>query len=136
MKVKQLEALQKQHGTNLKRKLPPEPSLGKAISLAIISGQEIKLKPTAEILKSARANIAECSCSYGERTLKFSDIFAFKSGELNEYTAAKKRRDGMIETYLKGAGKILRRAEMDDAYDAQEASEALAQVAHDAGLMD
>lgn len=136
MKIKQLESLRSQHVTNLKRKDIPEPSIDKAIALALISGQPVALHRTAEVLEAARKVIADCSCHRGERTLKFSEVFAFKSDELTAYQQAKKRRDAMIRAYSSVADRVLRRAEMDDNYDATQASDDLAQAAHEAGLID
>ena len=137
MKIKQLEALRKQHKENLERKGVEEPSLNKAISLAIISGQALRLRKPQEIMESARKVIADCSCSYGrsERTLKFSEIFDFTSTELEEYRKAAKQREVMVKSYSKVADKIMRRAEMDEAADATDLSEQLAEAAHEAGLI-
>lgn len=137
MKIKQLEALRKQHKENLERKQVERPSLEKAISLAIISGQPLKLRSPAEILAEARKSIADCACRYGgDRTLSFSQIFAFKSDELDEYSKATKERSKMVSTYSKKAERIMRRAEMDEAFDPTEASEGLSEAAHESGLLD
>lgn len=137
MKIKQLEALRNQHKHNLERKEIEEPSLTKAISLAIISGQALKLRKPQEIMESARKVIADCSCSYGrsERTLNFSQIFDFSSTELEDYRRALKQREAMIKAYNKTAEKVMRRAELDETADATELSEQLAEAAHEAGLI-
>ncbi len=137
MKIKQLEALRNQHNKNMERKQVEQPSLTKAISLAIISGQALKLRKPQEIMESARKVIAECACSYGrsERTLNFSEIFAFDSSELDAYKKAAKAREAMIKAYSKIADKIMRRAELDETADATELSEQLAEAAHEAGLL-
>lgn len=138
MKLKQLEALRSQHEKNLKRKAVEKPSFNKAIAVAIVQGQPIKVRPASAILAAAQKQIAECSCSYGssERKLNFSDIFDFKSEELAAYEKAEAERLKKLAAYNKKAEPILRRAEMDDTVDATEASEALAQAAHDAGLLE
>lgn len=137
MKIKQLETLRKQHRDNLERKPLDKPSMNKAIALAIISGQPIKLKKHANILKAAQTEIADCQCRYSssERTLKFSEIFDFNSDELATYEKAKKQRDGMIAAYSKKADRILLSAEMNEAVDPVEASEQLTEAAHEAGLL-
>lgn len=137
MKIKQLEALRKQHKENVERKPIEKPELCKSISLAIISGKSLKLRSAAEILEYARKSIADCACHYGgDRKLTFSQIFAFKSDELDEYTEAKKKRDKMVSVYTKIADRIMRKAEMDETCDAIEASEGLSEAAHEAGLID
>lgn len=137
MKIKQLESLRTQHKNNLELKGVEKPSFDKSISLAIISGQPLKLRSSAEILDAARKSIADCACRYGgNRTLTFAQVFSFKSEELDQYTNAKKARDKMVTAYTKQSDRIMRRAEMDDSFDATEASEQLAQAAHDAGLLD
>lgn len=138
MRLKQLESLRAQHRKNLESKINEKPSVSKAIALALISGQQLKLKPTSEIVAAARGVIADCACRYGssERTLKFSQIFSFSSEELNDFKAKEKKREAMVRAYSKKADRIMRRAELDDTMDATEASEELAQAAYDAGLID
>lgn len=137
MKLKQLESLRRQHDINLKRKANEEPNVGKAISLALISGQQLKLRPIKDIIETARKNIADCSCySSSERSLKFSQVFDFESKELAAYKKAEDARYKMVSAYSKKAEKILRRAELDEAFEATEASDQIAQAAYDAGLID
>lgn len=137
MKLKQLDALRSQHKANLGRKEVEKPSFCKSIAFAIIKGQPMKIKPASAILAAAQKQIAENSCSYRDgRTLAFSDVFDFKSEELETYKKAEADRKKRIAAYSKKAEPILRRAEMDDSVDPNEASDALAQAAADAGLID
>lgn len=139
MKIKQLEALKAQHAAYQKHGLaqkPEEQSRDDKVRVAIINGEQLRLKPREHILAAARAVIAG-NDRYDGRKIRFQDIFdapLSDSSELRQWEKAEADRQKRVTAYNKVAEKIIRRAELDESAEPQELSAELYEAASEHGL--
>jgi hypothetical protein len=139
MKIKQLEALKSQHAQYQNHglsKKPEEHSRDEKIRVAIINGEQLRLKPREHILAAARAVIAN-NDRYEGKKIRFQDIFDAPTSDdsaLKQWEKAEAERQKRLTAYNKVAEKIIRKAELDENADAQELGAQLYEAAAEHGL--
>lgn len=137
MKKSQLETLQRYHKVYLGTPIEA-PKAEKYIKLGLVSGETMKLRPAAEIMKAARERMV--NDRYDATSLPLASIFA----TCPSYEAAKKAwhkeeeaRLKKVAAYRKVADPLMERAELDADHqlDPTEVAAELREAARQAGLL-
>jgi len=131
MKTKQIEVIKNQYSGYLNTIGQPkvkEPDEQCHIVHALVRGENVPLRTSAEISNSARDNVASCSGYRSDRNLSFSKVFSapasFRKAQ-REYEASKAVADRALLKFKKEGDALLLKAELDPESEAGAVSDAL-----------